>query len=648
METGARNAPPLEEQRQLVEEAEFIPLALAVIQHGGDRALLSAMQAARRAPRSDGLPQALVEEVRAQALRILGEREAPVAAAADPALLAALIDLLGDQVDGEAYLPMLSEQAGLVAPAVVPSAPVGADAMEVAIIGAGMSGICAAIALRRAGIAFRIYERSANVGGTWFDNTYPGCGVDTPSLFYSYSFEPGFPWQHNFAKRDQIQAYFEGCVDKYDLRASIELGTEVLAARYDEAAQRWTLRLRCGERERVVQAHALITGVGQLNIPAMPRIEGLDAFEGTVAHTARWPQGLDVSGKRIGMIGTGASGMQVGPAVASQVDKLTIFQRSPHWVLGNAQYHGAISDGQRWLMDKLPHYASWVRAQLIWGYGDSVYPALQVDPEWQSDGGSINSVSERFRQNMLRHLNSELADRPDLIAKTTPDYPPYGKRVLLDNHWYRMLKRGNVELVTDDIRRIEPNGVRTAQGELHEVDVLVLATGFQATRMLSSVDIHGRGGVRLQDVWEGDNPRAYLGITVPRFPNLFILYGPNTNLGYGGSAIFNAECQAHYAVAALTEMRRHGWATMDCRPEVHDAYNETVDRMHERMVWGRQDVNNWYRSQKGRVATNSPWRLVDYWTMTRTPKLADYTLERPRAAVATLASRDADQTVPTK
>jgi len=633
-------------QAAALAQAEFLPLALAVVQATRDDGLLLRLQALRAAGRDQGMLMALREEVEAKAAQLLAAPVEPSvdaagqhpASATDEAFFAALVQLLHERAGERHYGAMMWEQAGFAARSA--SRPMAArdsqadrdGLLPVAVIGAGMSGICAAIGLKKAGIGFEVFERGAAVSGTWAENTYPGCGVDTPSLFYAYSFEPSERWSQHFAKRDEIAAYFEHCVDKYGVRDRIRLRCEVLQCVYDEAGQRWRLTVRYADgQERQVHARAVITAVGQLNIPSIPRFSGADEFGGPIVHTAQWPRGLDLRGKRVGLIGTGASGMQVGPAVVDSVAHLTVFQREPHWVLPNAQYHEKIGAPQQWLMRHLPHYAQWLRAQLIWSYGDAVYTALKVDPTWVSDGGSINATSEKFRQFMLRHLNSELADRPDLRAKAEPDYPPYGKRVLLDNHWYRMLKRPHVELVVEAIETLVPGGVRTVDGQVHAADVLVLATGFQATRMLSSVDIRGRNGVALREAWEGDNPRAYLGITAPRFPNLFMLYGPNTNLGYGGSAIFNAECQVHYIVRCLQAMRERDWATMECRQDIHDQYNDTVDAMHAGMVWARQDVENWYRNSAGRVTTNTPWRLVDYWAMTREPDLAHFVVERPHA-----------------
>ncbi|OZI17391.1 hypothetical protein CAL18_14765 [Bordetella genomosp. 7] len=631
-------------RKDWVERADLLPLAAALIQATDDRDLLQRLLAAKAAgPVKAGLPPALQREVRAKAYECLcAETDARASAQPGMQMMQDLVRLVTDvpASEVEQYAPMMLDQAGFTKERPYGKQPGARNgpAMRVAVIGAGMSGICAAIELKRADLECDVFDRNASVGGTWHENQYPGCGVDTPSMFYAYSFEPRFPWNHHFAKRDQIAAYFEHCVDKYGVRQNIHLQTDVRAAVYDEAAQRWQVTIRDAEGNSRVQAYdGVISAVGQLNIPSIPRIPGLDTFHGKVLHTAQWDPQLDLAGKRVGLIGTGASAMQVGPAIVDQVEHLTVFQREPHWVLPNSVYHRSFGEADHWLFERLPYYAHWLRAQLIWSYGDAVYPSLKIDPSWQGDGGSINAISESYRRNMVRHLKHELAGRPDLIEKALPDYPPYAKRVLLDNNWYKTLRRDHVDLVVSPISEVRADGIVSADGQHHPLDVIVLATGFQASRMLSTIDITGRQGIRLRDAWDGDNPRAYLGITVPRFPNLFLLYGPNTNLGYGGSAIFNAECQTRYAVQCLVSMREQGWGAIECRQDVHDAYNETVDAMHQGMVWSRQDVDNWYRNSQGRVTTNSPWRLLDYWTLTHKPNHADYNVEPRRDNAASAA-----------
>lgn len=505
--------------------------------------------------------------------------------------------------------------------------PATLESFPVVIIGAGMSGVCAAIRLGQAGIPFTLIEKNAAVGGSWYENFYPGCGVDTPNHFYSYSFELNHEWSHFFAKRDELWTYFERATDKYGIREHIRFETEVSAATYDGATGTWDVATRdASGAVSHIKARAVISAVGVLNRPKLPDIEGRETFAGTALHTAQWQEGLDLAGKRVVMIGTGASGQQVGPTIAPEVAKLTILQRSPHWVVPNPNYFAEVSEGMKWVLAHVPFFARWYRFQLFWAFADGLHASLQVDPAWDDGGKSINQVNARHRQFMERYLRSKLAGRDDLIAKCTPGYPPYGKRILVDNNWYDMLLRPNVDLVTGGIAKIVPEGVVMADGTLIEADVIIYATGFQASKMLAPMTITGEGGRDLHQVWGPDDATAYIGTMVPGFPNFFMLMGPNTGLAHGGNVIFITECQMRLILTALREVLEQGAKAIDVKPEAHDAYVADVDERHARMVWTHKGLTNWYRNDAGRVFALLPYRLVDYWKMTKTFKPEDFSL----------------------
>jgi 4-hydroxyacetophenone monooxygenase len=377
----------------------------------------------------------------------------------------------------------------------------------------------------------------------------------------------------------------------------------------------------------------MLSAVGQLNRPAVPDIPGLADFRGPSFHTARWRQDVELQDQRVVMIGTGASGMQVAPTIAPRVARLTIVQRTPHWAFHHPNYHREISSGLKWALRNVPFYAQWYRFSLFWAASDGLHPSLRVDPEWR-EPGSVSALNKKLRETIEAHIRAEVGDDEALLAKVLPDYPPYGKRMLRDNHWYRMLKRSNVELETGRIERVSADAVTMADGTVHPADVLILATGFDAGRMLAPMEVHGRDGVSLRSVWGDDNPRAYLGITSPGFPNLFFAYGPNTNLVHGGSIFFQAECQVHYMMEALRELIEGGHASLEVRQDVHDAYNERVDAACRGLAWGQGAVKNWYQNKERRVFANSPWRLVDYWRMTHAFQPSEYLLEPAHAAVA--------------
>jgi 4-hydroxyacetophenone monooxygenase len=350
----------------------------------------------------------------------------------------------------------------------------------------------------------------------------------------------------------------------------------------------------------------------------------MESFGGTIVHPSRWPDDLDLRGKRVAVVGTGATAMQLVPTIADEVATLTVYQRSPQWARDIGGYRDTIPNADQWLFEHLPFYARWFRFAMFWRYGDGLLVTLRKDPDWPFPERSMNRRNERHRVEMAEFIERELADRPDLLEQCMPDYPPYGKRILIDNGWFRTLTRPNVELVTDPIDHLDAGAVVTRDGERREADVVVFATGFHVMEMAARLGLRGRGGVDLADVWADENASAHLGITVPGFPNLFCMGGPNTGLGHGGSGMFVAECQTRYIVDAVEQMRRRGLRTLEVRREVHDEYVARVDAEHEQLIWTHPGMTNWYRNRAGRIVAIMPWRLVDYWQMTRAVSLDDF------------------------
>jgi 4-hydroxyacetophenone monooxygenase len=619
-----------------LEEASLPALVPALVHLTGDVSLIE--RYAPRTPGRDvqgaGLSEEDDREVRAralEALKALRDGEAPSAPPpSDQTLCQMMSWCAGEEVPGE-YLALAREEARFD----------GADTrrlewrhrpseeelarFHVAIIGAGFGGLCAAIRLEQAGIPYVVIEKNHDVGGTWLENDYPDLRVDVPNHFYSYSFEPNPDWSDFYAKRDELKAYIESCATRYQVQAKIRFETEVTAATWDENRSCWNLELRSGDgHSEHLDANAIISGVGMLNRPRVPDLPGLERFEGPRFHSTYWDHDLDLTGKRVAVIGTGASAMQIVPGIADSVERLLVFQRSQHWALPNPNYHRPVGNGKKWLLRHMPYYLSWYRFLLMWNSADRMYSAFCVDPDWKTPEISISAANDVARQTMTQHIREQIGDDPQLLEKVLPDYPPFGKRILQDNGWYRTLTREHVDLVAEEIEEITSDAVVTRDGSKHPVDVLVLATGFHADRFLWPIDITGRNGTKLQELW-GEDPRAYLGITIPEFPNLFCLYGPNTN-PVVGSVIFMLECQVRYITGCLREMLEGGIASLDCRQEVHDDYNERVDAQHEKMVWRHPRVHSYYNNSKGRVITNAPWRLLDYWAMTRSPDIADYSL----------------------
>ena len=498
---------------------------------------------------------------------------------------------------------------------------------KVVIIGAGMSGIGMAIKLKEAGIPFTVIEKNDAVGGTWYENSYPDCGVDTPNHFYSYSFDRNPNWSGYFSKRDELYEYFESCASKHRIREHVELGTEVISARYDADRRIWHVRTRKGDgSEAGLDANVLISAVGQLNRPMLPDIDGVNDFAGPSFHSARWEHEHDLTGKRVGVIGTGCSAVQLLPKTAAKAAHVDVYQRSPHWVSPSRDYYRPVEQGLLWALNHVPYYAEWHRARMIFGFGDRTWPAVNADPDWPHLERSMNEVNEGFRVALTEYIKDGLGPKAHLAEVCTPDFPVWGKRLIVDNGWYQTLARDNVDLVTSGIERITPEGVVTEDGQLRETDVLIFATGFRTNLFLWPMDIVGRSGRSLAETW-GDYPQAYRGITVPDFPNLFCLYGPNTNIVHGGSIIYQVECQIHYIMQCLAAMADKDIDTMEVRTEVNASYNDEVQALSRQLAWGHAGVESWYKNSQGKVVNNSPYSLHRYWETTHELDMADYQLE---------------------
>lgn len=498
---------------------------------------------------------------------------------------------------------------------------------HVVVIGAGMSGLLSALRLKEAGIPFTVFEKNDSVGGTWFENRYPGCRVDIPNHFYSYSFHPNHDWTEFFSRQPELFKYFDGFAKDLGLKEYIQFNTEVLAARYDAATQLWTVEVKGADGvPRRVQANAVISAVGQLNRPMTPKIEGQDRFRGTQLHTATWDGKAQLQGKRIAVVGTGASAFQVVPELAKIAEQLVVFQRSPIWMFPNPEYHATVSESKKWMLKHVPYYARWYRFLMFWPGSGIALKNWRIDPAWPHPERAVSAANDQERVKLTAWITQQVGDDPDLLEKVIPKYPVGGKRMLQDNgSWLRALKQPNVELVAQAPSKFDETGVFDQDGRHYPVDVVVYATGFHANKFLWPMDITGRNGTKLNEFW-GDEPRAYLGITVPGFPNLFCLYGPGTNLAHAGSIIFHSECQVRYIIAGLKMMIESGYKSMDVKPKAFADFNERLIAELDQLVWSHPSVHNWYKNARGRVVNTSPWSLADYWKWTRKPEASDYDL----------------------
>jgi 4-hydroxyacetophenone monooxygenase len=622
--------------RRALEDAEIPPLLPALAYITGDLSLLR--DDLRPDPLLIAMPQGgLTDEQLATARQLAletliryrdeGCRPAPVPSDDD---ILRIMEYAVGGAEMRDYLPLLEEE--LAARGEDRRAPGWTKAdiapdvdFTVLIIGAGMSGLLTAHRLRQAGVDFVIVDKNDEVGGTWYENQYPGCRVDNPNHNYSYSFAQRHDWPLHFSTQDVLLDYFRRCADVFDLRSHIRFRTEVLSATWSEDDERWSVRLRNPDGgEETVEANAVVSAVGQLNRPSFPNIPGRDSFAGESFHSARWRSDIDLSGKRVAVIGTGASAVQFIPEIAPEAGELLVFQRTPAWFGPTEDYHDEVSDGQRWLYGHVPSYSEWNRFWIFWRMGDGVLEGVRVDDAYEPKGAAVSAANDIVRMLLAEYIKAEFADRPDLLDKVMPTYPPGGKRMLRDNGiWARTLKRDNVQLITTPIREITPTGIVTEDGVTHDVDVLIYGTGFTASQFLTPMTIVGRSGVELHEQWNGD-ARAYLGVSVPGFPNLFCLYGPNTNIVINGSIVYFSECGARYILGLIKLLLENGHRALDVRKDVHDEFNEIVDAENKRMAWGWSDVNSWYKNANGRVAQNWPFTLLEYWKRTLQPNPDDF------------------------
>lgn len=481
------------------------------------------------------------------------------------------------------------------------------------IVGAGFSGLCAGIQLRKAGIEnFVILEKTDGVGGTWRANTYPGAACDIPSHLYSYSFEPNPSWSRAYGGQPEILAYLERCATKYGLRPHLHVNTCVTSARFDDARGTWTVTT---DDAHVFVARALILGNGALHLPQIPDIPGLASFRGKTFHSARWDHDFALDGKRVAVIGTGASAIQFVPQIAPRVAQLDVYQRTPAWIVPKADR--PMREAEKWAFEHVPG-AHWLRRSGLYWLFESRVLGFAFAPR-------VNAVLEKI---VLKHLERSVPDTA-LRAKLTPNYRLGCKRILISNDYYPALARENVDLVTDGIERVEERGIRTRDGVLREVDAIVFGTGFRVVDYLSSMKIVGRHGVDLNDAWTA-SVRNYLGINVSGFPNLFLLMGPNTGLGHN-SMIFMIEAQARYAVDGILAMHRNALASIDVRPEIEQAFRAEMTRRLSKTVW-TSGCSSWYMAPDGQVLL-WPSFTFDYWWRTRRVDLSAYVTRALRGRI---------------
>jgi cation diffusion facilitator CzcD-associated flavoprotein CzcO len=483
---------------------------------------------------------------------------------------------------------------------------------SIAVVGAGFGGVGAVVMLARAGYRdVTVFEKGERVGGVWHHNTYPGAACDVPSHLYEFSFAPNPRWSRRYAPQAEIQAYLEDVARSHGVLDRIKTNTEVKHARWDEERGKWLLETSAGEHE----ADVLVTACGQLSVPSVPQLPGLDSFDGPAFHTAEWRHDVELDGERVAMIGTGCSAIQVVPSIQPKVQQIDVYQRSPGWTFPKMDFE--YRERTKQLFERFPALQRLDRAA-VFGFME-MGAAAMTNRQW---------LLKIFRGAGLHQINSAIKD-PELRRKVTPTDEVGCKRIMLTDEWYPTLTKPNVELVTDRIAEITPGGVRAADGVERPADVLILATGFKTHGFVAPMEIAGAGGRTLADAWN-DVPRAYLGMSVPGFPNMFLLYGPNTN-GGTGSVIYTIESAVGHVIAALAELDRARADRIELRRETADAFDRELRSALSQTVW-HSGCTSWYVDENGNDPNQWPWLWSAYRRRTASIAPGAYELSAKESA----------------
>ena len=629
---------PLPDSRELAEALDDanVPTLLAAYVHlSHDAEFLERfaphIRPAFSQPPTD-IPQDLADELRLRLRRLLTTGEGLARSAPDDKLVQRIMTVtVGEPVEDE-FVELVYDQCGF-RPWTDRSKQPGRTAPEpgfkVLVIGAGMTGMAAATKLREAGYDFVVIEKNSDVGGTWFENRYPGVGVDTPSHFYSFSWEIWPDWSHYHPKGADMQKYMLAVADKYDLRRDMRFGTTVEKLVWDDATALWTVTVKKpdGSREDIV-VNAVINGHGPVNRYKFPDIPGLSDFKGPVVHTANFPADLDLAGKRVAVIGTGASSAQVVGAIAPEVAELTVYQRTKHWVLFNPEIAHEVDEGMKWALAHIPTFKEWFRFRVYWAAADGLFANVLKDPAFEGNMLAVSEGNELTRQYALGYMAQKFPDRPDLIEKLTPDFPIFSKRIILDNGWFDALTRPNVHLEDKGIARILPNGIEAKDGSVFECDVIICATGFEVAKMVGNLTIKGKNGRDLGEEWGDEDPRSYLGMCVPGYPNYFHTVGPNSAPNHAAGQNLISEAQVNWIIEALDRVTESGARAFEVTQDAFDTWNRKVDARMPQMIWSHPRANSYYNNSKGRVFMSWPWRLVDFFNEPRRPAEGSYDLIR--------------------
>lgn len=497
---------------------------------------------------------------------------------------------------------------------------------KVLIVGAGVSGLAAAIQLDRLGIDYEIVERRDGLGGTWHINDYPGARVDVSTFLYQYKFEKAYRWKSYYATQSELLDYLNFVADKYTLRCRIRLNTELEVAEWSEADHEWQVSIRNPDGGVTRESFSIvISAVGLFRTARMPDIEGIDTFQGKICHTTEWDHSYDLRNKKVGVIGTGSTGTQLVPAIVDDSAHVTVFQRTPSWITPIQAYQAHVPQPLNWLIDNMPDYSSWYTYSLF--VADMWVQKFQnLDHDWIAQGGLINEQNDKLRAALTDYVKKKVGHRPDLYEKLVPDYAPTARRLVIDNGFYDALLRDDVDLETTSIKRVNARGIELADGRQCDLDMLVLAAGFQVSRFLWPVEYVGRNGATLDQLWSKDGPRAHLGMSLPDFPNFFVLYGPNAQ-ARGGSFHSWIEILVRYVTRAIVRLVEQDASTICVRPEAFEAYNSQMNEAMKQTIWEVEGKGSYYVNAHGRSDVLMPWTVSEFYSRLRNDDYSDFELE---------------------
>ena len=623
------------ELRTALEQANLHTLLMVYVHLTHDESMLETFKVHIHPPYTNPdyvIPQDCIEDLRENLLHVLTTPGA--AKDEDPPLdlMQKMMSVsVGEPVEDE-FIPMVLEQSGFQrAPARKEKAertppPPG---FKVLVIGAGLTGLLASIELERAGYDHVVIEKNEEVGGTWWKNRYPGVGVDTPSHFYSYSFEISPEWKHYHPHGADMREYFRSVADKYDLRRRIKFQTRVLSLEFDDEKALWNVtveNLKTGERE-VIQANAVFNAFGTADRWSLPKIPGIESFKGVITHSAGYDESIDLKGKKVAVIGTGASSAQIVATIVNEVDEMVVFMRTRHWMINNPEVTKEVPEAVKWALRHIPHYKEWFRFRVFWFAADGLYPNVVKDPNYPEDGIAVSALNEGMRQYALSHMRHKLSGRPDLIEKLTPDFPIFSKRIVMDAGWYDALVQPHVTLDDTPIAEILPDGIRMKNGTEYKFDVIICATGFDHAKLAKGLVIKGRGDRDLAVDWADEEERAYMGTTIPGYPNYFMSVGPNAGPNHAGGLNIVSEAQVHYMIECLDHMIANGGRTIEPTQDAFVRHNRRIDERMKHMIWTHPKSKSYYQNSKGRPVGPWPFRLVDMWNEMRGPVVEDYRID---------------------